>query len=84
MKKGRYRDAKALCPYYKFNENKSVPNSLEKFYRIYCTGVQEDSSVSQAFKTPESRKEYETTFCRRDYEACWICMAHLKTSGGGR
>ena len=84
MKKGRYRAAKALCPYYKFHENKTIPNSLEKLYRIYCVGVQPDSSISQSFTLPEARKEYVNTFCMDDYKACWICKAHMEASGGDR
>lgn len=78
MKKGRWQDAKVLCPYYKYQTG----SRQEMMHAIYCEGVQPESTIRQTFSAPNCR-EYELTFCRKDYKACWICRAHFETNGEG-
>ena len=78
MKKGRWQDAKVLCPFYKYQ----AVSRQKTMQTISCEGVQQNSTIHQTFSAPECR-EYELTFCRKDYKACWICRAHFNASGEG-
>ena len=70
MKDGRWRNAKACCPFYKYESKQA----------IYCKGVQPDAAITQTFPVAD-KKEYLHTFCQADYRACWIAEAHLRACG---
>ena len=77
MKKGRWRNAAVLCPYYKYQGNANRQKTMQT---ISCQGVEPESNIHQTFRAP-ARREYEETYCRNNYEDCWICSAHLKAAG---
>ena len=74
MKKGRWRDAKALCPFYKYDGyDQRYPNAK----CIFCEGVVPNTTIRQSFH-PEAKKLYEKLYCKSEYHKCWICESHLK------
>ena len=58
----------ALCPFYKREEQ----------FKIYCEGVERNSSIQLGFGTPQNKQKHSAKYCGKNWEECIIARA-LKT-----
>ena len=67
MPRGKmFESIHAKCPYYKH----------ERKAKLYCEGVQGESSIHLAFSTIQQRESYEKQFCEGMWHKCMIADAH--------
>ena len=57
-----------LCPFYKSHDA----------VRIYCEGINEKCRNGLWFSSKDPRKEYMSTYCKKDYKACAIYQMLVK------
>lgn len=72
----RYFSVYAVCPFY----------CSEDAQKIYCEGLQENTSIHLAFQSAADKKDYKKAFCcsMKNYDNCRIAdMLNLKHSMEG-
>lgn len=71
MKQNTDENVFVICPFYK----------RESKHMIYCEGVDENSAIHVAFRTPAECRAYEKEFCRKYWGKCMIADALWRKYG---